>query len=1137
MFMKKYSPKKIEEKWQKRWEEEKLFEAEDKSKKPKQYLLTEFPYPSGAGLHVGHVRSYTAMDVIARKKRMEGYNVMYPIGWDAFGLPTENYAIKHGIHPRQATEENIATFKRQLKSLGISYDWSREINTTDPNYYKWTQWIFLKFLEKGLAYKKKMPVNWCRSCKIVLANEEVENGRCERCKGEVEKREKEQWLLKITEYADRLIDDLDKVYYLEKIKIQQKNWIGRSEGAEINFDINQKFNYIFLHGHKGSIKGNFFPWLKKELDKRGNKVWAKDLPGGTEPKVDEQIAFLKKNAKFDKDTVVVTHSLGGPLLMKYLEATSNKIHKAVVMAPPSKVKFLDNKRRPELKVFCNWKFNFNKVKKQIKSISVVVDTNDPIVPQSHPHDYIEGLNAKEVRIKNGNHFDDPKIDGLLEIIVPNLKVFTTRPDTIYGATYMVVAPEHEIIEKHEDRIMNYDDVKKYISKAMRKSDLERTELQKDKTGIEIQGIKAINPINGEEIPIYVADYVLVTYGTGAIMAVPAHDERDWEFAKKYNIPIRYVVAPWIEPEKNDTPKHEKETIRRNNVIVIVKHWEEDKYFCLDWKEYGWKSFVVGGIEKGESAEEAGVREMKEETGYQKIKSIKKLGTPIATNFYARHKNINREGFNQGFYIELKDGTRKDLEKKHVKHHDGVWVDRADVLKFLNLNNHIWFFNVLNKGEEPYSGLGVSINSELIDGLKTKDAKKKITDWLGENNYGKKSVNYKLRDWIFSRQHYWGEPIPVIQCEKCGTVPVSEKDLPVELPDVEKYEPTDTGESPLAEITDWVNVKCPKCNGDAKRETDTMPNWAGSSWYFLRYCDPKNNKVFADHNKLKYWMPVDWYNGGMEHTTLHLLYSRFWHKFLYDQGLVTISEPYQKRTSHGIVLAEDGRKMSKSFGNVINPDDIVNNEEGGGADTLRLYELFMGPFSEAIPWSMDGVKGIRRFLEKVWSVYHEKEYIECRGERKEVSDHLLILLHQTIKKVTEDVESMDFNTAISQMMIFINECYKNDKLPAGAMKIFLKLLSPFAPHLAEELWEQMGNKRSILYEKWPEYDKNLLVEEKINLVVQVNGKVRDNLKIEAGLSEDEALENAKSSEKVKKYIDDKEIRKVIFVKDKILNLVV
>ncbi len=800
--MEKYNHKAIEANWQKYWEDNNSFQAEDESEKEKRYILVEFPYPSGTGLHVGHIRPYTALDVYSRYLRMQGYNVLYPIGWDAFGLPTENYAIKNKIHPRVATEENVNNFKKQLQSLGLSYDWSREINTTDPNYYKWTQWIFLQLYKHNLAYKKKMPINWCPSCKIGLANEEVVDGKCERCKTETTKREKEQWMLKITQYADRLIDDLETVDYLDRIKTQQINWIGRSEGAEIDFEINGK----------------------------------------------------------------------------------------------------------------------------------------------------------------------------------NVTVFTTRPDTLFGSTYFVLSPEHELVNEITTSEQKKA-VQAYIKEARKKSDLERTELQKEKTGV-FTGTYAKNPANGAMIPVWIADYVLMSYGTGAIMAVPAHDARDFEFAQKYNLEIKPVV-------------------------------------------------------KG-----------KEEIADQAM-------------------------------------------------------------------------------TEP----GVAVNSDFLDGLTTVEAKEKMSQWLEKNKTGKKAVNYKLRDWIFSRQHYWGEPIPIVYCDKCGEVPEDEKNLPIELPDVENYEPTDTGESPLAKIEDWVNTTCPKCGGAARRETDTMPNWAGSSWYWLRYTDPNNDQALADPVKMKYWLSVDLYNGGMEHTTLHLLYSRFWNKFLYDIGVVPTSEPYKKRISHGMILAEDGRKMSKSFGNTINPDDVI---EKFGADSLRTYEMFIGPFADTIPWSEQGLVGVRKFLEKVNDYFFNYE----ASDKPELSK--LVALNQAVKKVGEDIASFRFNTAISALMILFNELKSGDDnyyLTTEDTDKIVIILAPLAPHLAEEIWKQLGHKDSIFSQNWPNYDEKLLSQQKINLVIQVNGKLRATLEIEPGIFQEEVEKLAKDNEDVIRWLEDKEIKKVIFVLNKLINFVV
>lgn len=800
----KYNHKAVEEKWQKIWEDKGVFHASEDTGKEKFYALIEFPYPSGQGLHVGHPRPYTALDTVARKRRLEGYNVLYPIGWDAFGLPTENYAIKNHIHPEIVTKKNIARFKKQIQSLGISFDWSREINTTDPEYYKWTQWIFIQLYKHGLAYKKEMNVNWCTSCKCVLANEEVVNGVCERCGSEVVHKVKSQWMLKITEYADRLINDLDLVNYPDRVKAQQKNWIGRSKGAEVDF---------------------------------------------------------------------------------------------------------------------------------------TTTTGD------------------------------------------TLTIYTTRADTLYGATYMVISPEHPMIEKWADKISNMDEIKKYQEAAARKSDFERTEVAKEKTGVRIDGVNAINPVNNKEIPIFISDYVLVSYGTGAIMAVPAHDTRDWEFAKKFDLPI----------------------------IEVVK----------------------GG-------------------------------------------NVQEEAY-------------------------------TDCAK------------------------GIMVNSGMLDGLTVDEAKKKIIDWLTSEGKGHSKVNYKLRDWVFSRQRYWGEPIPMVYCEKCGYVPIDEKDLPLRLPMVESYEPTDNGESPLAKMTDWINTTCPCCGGKAKRETDTMPQWAGSSWYYLRYMDPHNKNAIASKEALNYWSPVDWYNGGMEHTTLHLLYSRFWHKFLYDIGVVPTPEPYAKRTSHGMILGENGEKMSKSRGNVVNPDEIVDEY---GADTMRLYEMFIGDFEKAAPWSKASIRGCRRFVERYWNL----QSVLIDGDK--IRPELEGAFNKAIKKVGEDIENIKFNTAIATLMALINDISNVKSINKEELRIFSILLNPFAPHVSEEVYEACKLGNGILAEaEWPEYDESKCVDESVEIVVQVNGKIKAKLNIPVDADKDAVLDLAKNDENVKKAIDGMKIIKEIVVPKKLVNLVV
>ncbi len=939
--MKEYDHKSIEPKWQKEWAKKKVFEAKENSEKKKFYSLIEFPYPSGEGLHVGHIRSNTAMDIISRKRRMEGFEVLYPIGWDAFGLPTENYAIKTGIAPDVVTKKNTDTFRRQLQSLGFSFDWSREINTTDPKYYKWTQWIFLQFLKHDLAYKAKIAINWCPKDKIGLANEEVVNGCCERCGTPVEKREKEQWMLRITKYADKLDKDLDDVDYLEKIKLQQRNWIGKSEGAEIDF----------------KLKGSEY----------------------------------------------------------------------------------------------------------------------------------------------------------------EIKVFTTRPDTLFGATYMVLAPEHELVKSLKSEIQNWAEVEEYVKMAKNKAEIDRTAEDKEKTGVELKGIKAINPATEEEISVWIADYVLASYGTGAIMAVPAHDERDFAFAKKYNLPVKIV----IEPETGPILPNEQ---GRKSIVAIVEDPKTKKFLTLNWgHKLGGTLFIGGGREEGEDEVTTALREIKEETGYTNLEFVGKTEL-MHHHYFAFSKNVARNIEVIGLHFQLlgeeKENTDHQADEKN--NFTIEWLGKEEILKRMEDENHLLNFHRLILGE-IYSGDGILTDSGQFSGMDSKKSKKEITESVG----GKIVTRYKLRDWVFSRQRYWGEPIPVVHCPDCGIVPLPEKDLPLKLPKVEKYQPTDTGESPLASITEWVNTKCPKCGGNAKRETDTMPNWAGSSWYFLRYTDSENDKAFASPENLKYWMPVDWYNGGMEHTTLHLLYSRFWNKFLFDIGVVPTSEPYQKRTSHGLILAKGGAKMSKSVGNVVNPDEIVKMF---GADTLRVYEMFMGPFSEAIAWGEDNIIGVRRFLDRIWR-------IQAKIDEKSTNNAKFdAILHKTVKKVGDDIETMSFNTAVSSMMVLLNEMEKQESISKKDFEVFLKILSPFAPHITEELWNSFGNKNLIAEESWPAYDLEKMKETEVTIAVQVNGKVRAEYTTTPDALENEIVEKVKSLPEVEKWLSGKEIKRAIYVPNKLISFV-
>jgi leucyl-tRNA synthetase len=1302
--MQPYDHKKIEKKWQKEWEKNKIYQALDSSKKPTFYGLFEFPFPSGDGLHVGHMRPYIGMDVIVRKKRMEGHNVLFPIGWDAFGLPTENYAIKTGTHPKIVTKKNTDNFRKQIKAAGPSLDWSREIDTTDPHYYKWTQWIFLQMHKQGLAYKKKMLINWCPKDKIGLANEEVIDGKCERCGTVVEQREKEQWMLAITKYADRLDKDLDTVDYEERIKIQQRNWIGRSEGAEIEFKIQQKDPITFyqfngsgkIHEGEPYVERNAVMALVKHwsedkyLGLRWKKVdWETLITGGIE---EGQTPEEAARAEIEQETGYKNLKL----LRSFGSADSRFYH-----GPKKQNRFghfnmfvfqLENGERDQLSE--EETKNHEPVwlsRKELESFAL---------PSSHKH----LIDLYEHNGKPTEH---------------TLKIFTTRPDTIFGATYVVLAPEHPLVSHYIHQSSNAVEVDAYLQAAKKKDETERTAVEKTKTGVELKGIKAINPATGEAISVYVSDYILAHYGTGAVMAVPAHDERDFIFAKKYNLPIKEVIEPVIVQTTGSDAIRENLPIKeRNAAVCVIKHWSEDKYLCLNWKSNGWHGFVVGGIEAGEDAAQAGKREIQEETGYKNAKFIKKLGTKVHAKFYHEIKNINRFAHFDGMYFELENGEQDTVSEEEHAIHTIHWISKDEVERFLNVQDMKIFWRRVIEKEQAYTGHGMLVNSNEFSGMDSEIALTKIAE-----KYGKIKVTYKLRDWVFSRQRYWGEPIPMVYCEHCahvkqkvliihgfegnahnnwfpwmkqelekrgfevrvptmttsknpelkswmkelephikdfdqndiiighslgskaalhllektkkkigalylvasaigtletrdwdefkkrwkgtsdiealrkfwltkinlekassyaqkvvairseddpniqakthsnipstwdyqvwngyqhfnmkqvpellnaileakntGWVPVPEKDLPVKLPDIKNYVPTDTGESPLASIKDWVNTECPVCKSPAKRETDTMPNWAGSSWYYLRYTDPENKKAFADRKKLDYWIPVDWYNGGMEHTTLHLLYSRFWHKFLFDIGKVPTSEPYKKRTSHGLILAEGGVKMSKSLGNVVNPDSIIDSY---GADTLRLYEMFMGPFSQSVSWSTDGIVGPRRFLERVWK-------LQERVDERTTVPSLNNALQKLIKKITNDIEAMQFNTAVSAFMIMANELEKAEHIPIKVFESFLKLLAPFAPHITEELWSELGHKKSIHLEKWPSFDASKITEEQVTIVVQVNGKVRGDFKAEAGISEEEAVAKVKALGEVQKWTEGKQIKKIIFVKGKLINIVV
>ncbi len=1369
--MEPYDHKKIEATWQAFWEKKGLYDATDPKKadsmQKKFYGLIEFPYPSGDGLHVGHIRSNTAMDIISRKRRREGYEVLYPIGWDAFGLPTENYAIKTGIQPALVTKTNTDTFRRQLKSIGFSFDWNREINTTDPAYYKWTQWIFLQFLKEGLAYKKKMTINWCPKDLIGLANEEVVDGKCERCGTVVEKREKEQWMLAITKYADKLLEGLDSLKPgTPLIDVTTGEFASRPDKTTVSRSSSLA---IIKHWEKDE-------YLCLTSKKHG---WTTFVIGGIESgenAIDCAQREIVEETGYTDITFIRT--LGSTVFAKhfaphkdvnrlsevhgmYFELTG-PAHKDIAAeeADHQKVVWVsraDMEKALQPKI-TDWVFWQRFLGKKDEEISFTIPPQPlldwPASIKDSQRNWIGKSEGAEIEFTlSGGAANGAKI-----------KVFTTRPDTLFGVTYVVLAPEHVLVRDLISSAQNKKEIEAYIVATKKETDIERTDATSEKTGVELTGVSAINPVNGERIPVWISDYVLADYGTGAVMAVPAHDERDWAFAQKYNLPIKYVIAPYfLDTTENSKPRTEAETKHRKIAVSVVKHWSENKYLMLDWAN-GWTGFITGGIEAGEDQIKAAQREIKEETGYLNARHVTSLGGPVLADFYAPHKKINMNVETYGIYFELVDGAQEEVVDAEKAIHTPKWVSEKEVAAFFRsgaAKGDIRYCELAwsrkQTGNYVWSDEGHLVNSGAFTGQSSEHVKKKITDVAG----GIWVTKFKLRDWVFSRQRYWGEPIPVVHCDKCGIVPLPESELPLKLPEVKNYKPTETGESPLAAISEWVNTTCPNCveenkktkyfifdfdgvlgdtwnatiaakvaigdasstedavvkthayfekkpedsrnhsltdvqmakktewmstfgehmsaidftlfddfikevkkyknvklavvsagsskyvlpalkksglkfshilayedhhskeekvemvchdwkvdikdvyyftdtkadvyelnsildpqkivgcawgflgkeklaevlperqilkdftdihrffNTDctARRETDTMPNWAGSSWYYLRYIDPKNAKAFAAADKLKYWTPVDWYNGGMEHTTLHLLYSRFWHKFLFDQALVPTSEPYTKRTAHGLILAKGGEKMSKSKGNVINPDGIVATM---GADSLRLYEMFMGPFDQAIAWDENGIVGCRRFIERVWKL--SGKIISTADSSHE------ILINKTIKKVSEDIESMRFNTAVSTLMIALNE-FEKEGIAAGHYEILLGLLAPFAPHVTEELWQQLFAKNaskkkdakgtkivSIHQLPWPVFDPTKIKEAIVTIPIQINGKTRATVNMSPGASEDEVKNMALNMPEIKKWLSAQgqndaagheklNIKKVIYVKGRLLNLVI
>lgn len=1133
-----YDHKAIEKRWQEIWEKNKIYTTPDKAPgKDNFYLLVELPYPSG-NLHVGHWYAFAVPDMLARMLRMQGKNVLYPIGFDAFGLPAENAAIKNKINPAEWTESNIAYMKGQIRSMGTMFDWSREVVTCRPDYYKWTQWLFLQMHKHGLVYQRETAVNWCPKDLTVLANEQVIDGTCERCGSVVEQRQMLQWNIKITQYADRLVDDLEGMDWPQQIKESQKNWIGRSEGAEIDFPLEfekqdgPKPNYLILHGFTGRVDKNFIPWLKQELEDRGFDVQTPQMPNTDTPSESEQVSYVLENCSINEQTIIVGHSLGCVVGMKVVERLDHPVAGLVLVASAVEPEFRTQAHRAYFDTF-TWKYDYEKIRQQAGYRIILSDTLEKDARGSYLQ-YLGGKIAapiKETEAKK-RHFTDEQEPFILLNLLPHITVFTTRADTLFGATYLVLAPEHPWVSLAQEKyghgvsiFQNAEEVAKYVAQAKKKTELERQMEQKEKTGVKLEGVMAINPATGERIPVYIADYVLASYGTGAIMAVPAHDERDGEFAKKFGIAEKQVVAPISSPkyERQDKVRPDAEWQERDAVMCIVKHWEKDEYLCLQWNDHpDVASFISGGIEAGEDPIDAGKREIAEESGYKSAKFVRQIGGYSYIEFYHQIKKANVRARFRYLYFELQDGERSDVAAEETTKHVTLWKPRGEVYDFLSLTEKdaIWKGFLGELPEKTFTGDGYLVNSGGFDGLSSADARAKMTE-----KFGRAKKTYRLRDWIVSRQRYWGVPIPMIHCEKCGIVPVPEDQLPVLLPETDDYLPEGTGKSPLAKVASFVNATCPSCGGAARRETDTLDTFVDSSWYYHRYLDAKNATAFASPEALEAWMPIDLYSGGAEHTTVHVLYSRFWQKAFYDMGLLKDPEPFTRRMNRSLIMGPDGQKMSKSRGNVIDPDEVV---ERLGADTVRMYLAFIGPYNEvaSYPWNPDGVVGIRRFLERVGRA---EEYVQDT----EVPA-LNVPLHKALKKVGEDASALKFNTAISQMMIFLNALEKEKAIGRAQWEIFLKMLAPFAPHLAEEMWSLSGKRDSIHLEAWPSFDVRHLVEDTVTIAIQIDGKTRG--EVAAPHDADKAELESLAREAVATRLEGQEIARTVVVPGRLVNFV-
>lgn len=1126
--MEGYNHKDIERKWQEKWQTDGLYNVPDKVEgKENFYTLVEFPYPSG-NLHIGHWYAFAVPDIFARFKRMQGHNVLYPIGFDSFGLPAENAAIKRGLDPRKWTYENIDYMSGQLRSMGNMFDWNRKVVTSDPEYYKWTQWLFIEFFKKGLAYKKPGLVNWCPSCQTVLANEQVVDGACERCGTEVTKKDLEQWYFKITDYAERLLSDLDNLGWPEQIKDSQRNWIGKSEGAEFNFRLKTKKKrprFVVLHGFEGSAHTNFIPWLKEALGKQGYEVEAPELPNSHDPKESEQVEYVLNNCTLDEHTVLIGHSLGAVVGMKVLMKLDKPISGFVAVAAAIDSEFPNVKEAPYHKNF-SWSIDYSLVQKNASNrIAVLSDTRE-----TNRKSYLQYLSKKldaafiEAE-SNEEHFTDTEEPAILDAVTPQIKVFTTRPDTLFGVTYIVLAPEHPWVQELLEHVDNTEEVKKYIQATAKKTEIERTDAKKEKTGVELKGVTATNPATGEEISVWVADYVLAHYGTGAVMAVPAHDERDFSFARKYDLPIKYVVLPQ-KPDPSNPHVPGKDVVFRNSVIALVTSPKDNSVLILRWKKHPWTTFVMGGIEEGEDMVEGALREIQEETGYKNVKFIKQICGPVQSEYYAAHKEQNRVSHSYPLLFELIDEEKEEISEEEASIHDIEWMplDKVCAEDITHVEADV-ILESLRNGEKAYTGEGILNNSGEFNKTPSFEAREKIVE-----RFGIKKTTYKLRDWLLSRQRYWGCPIPIVYDPEGNPHPVPEEHLPWVLPE-DDIDLKPKGTSPLGSSKELVE-RTKKIFGEGwMPEIDTMDTFVDSSWYFLRYTDPHNEKEFASKEKLKNWMPVKRYSGGAEHTTMHLLYSRFFHKALYDLGLVNEAEPYTNRMNRGLILGPDGNKMSKSKGNVIDPDEFV---EKVGSDTVKMYLAFIGPYNEVgqYPWDLGGIAGLRRFLER--SLKLMKKVVDGAEDTEEV----VTLLHNTIKKVTADVEEYKFNTAISALMILLNRLEKEDVISPETGQYFVRLLAPFAPHLAEEMWQEcLGNRESVHLMEWPKHDEQKIQEKTITYAVQVNGKTRATIDVEKILTKDKIIELSTESKGVKERIEGKEIIKKIFIPGRLINFVV